>query len=81
VEEQPVWTTLDSDAEQVVKRPEVLHGEFPLKSGNSATQKLRADAVKMISSTYSKRYTVSEPRRKMNNEVSDLATMNPSVVR
>jgi hypothetical protein len=42
VEEQPVWTTLDGDAEEVVKRPEVLHGEFPLKSGNSATQKLRA---------------------------------------
>jgi hypothetical protein len=42
VEEQPVWTTLDSDAEEVVKRPEVLHDEFPLKSGNSATQKLRA---------------------------------------
>jgi hypothetical protein len=41
VEEQPVWTTLDGDAEEVVKRPEVLHGEFPLKSRNSATQKLR----------------------------------------
>jgi hypothetical protein len=39
------------------------------------------DAVKMISSTYSKRYIVSELRRKMNNEVSDLASMNPSVVR
>jgi hypothetical protein len=35
----------------------------------------------MISSTYSKRYTVSEPRRKMNNEVFDLVSMNPSVVR
>jgi hypothetical protein len=42
VEEQPIWTTLDGDAEEVVKRPEVLHGEFPLKSGNNATQKLRA---------------------------------------
>jgi hypothetical protein len=41
VEEQPVWTTLDGDAEEVVKRSEVLHGEFPLKSGNSVTQKLR----------------------------------------
>jgi hypothetical protein len=40
VEEQPIWMTLDSDVEEVVKRPEVLHGEFPLKSGNSATQKL-----------------------------------------
>jgi hypothetical protein len=37
VEEQPVWTTLDGDAEEVVKRPEILHGEFPLKSRNSAT--------------------------------------------
>jgi hypothetical protein len=42
VEEQPVWTMLDGDAEEVGKRPEVLHGKFPLKSGNSATQKLRA---------------------------------------
>jgi hypothetical protein len=42
VEEQPIWTMLDGDAEEVVKRPEVLHGEFPLKSGNSATQELRA---------------------------------------
>jgi hypothetical protein len=40
VEEQPVWTTLDSDAKEVVKWPEVLHSEFPLKSENSATQKL-----------------------------------------
>jgi hypothetical protein len=40
VEEQPICTTLDSDTEEVVKRPEV-HGEFLLKSGNSATQKLR----------------------------------------
>jgi hypothetical protein len=37
VEEQPVWTTLDGDAEEVVKWSDVLHGEFPLKSGNSAT--------------------------------------------
>jgi hypothetical protein len=42
VEEQPVWTTLDGDVEEVVKRPEVLHGEFQLKSGNGATQKHRA---------------------------------------
>jgi hypothetical protein len=40
VEEQPFWMMLDGDAEEVVKRPEVLHGEFPLKSENSATQKL-----------------------------------------
>jgi hypothetical protein len=38
-------------------------------------------AVKIISPTYSKRYTVSEPRRKMNNKVSELASMNPNVVR
>jgi hypothetical protein len=30
VEEHPIWTTLDSNAEEVVKRPEVLHHEFPL---------------------------------------------------
>jgi hypothetical protein len=41
VEEQPVWTTLDDDAKEVVKRPKVLHGEFLMKSRNSATQKLR----------------------------------------
>jgi hypothetical protein len=29
---------LDGDAEEVVKRPEVFHGEFPLKSGNGTTQ-------------------------------------------
>jgi hypothetical protein len=40
VEEQPACTTLDSDAEEVVKRHEVLYGEFLLKSRNSATQKL-----------------------------------------
>jgi hypothetical protein len=37
VEEQPVWTMLDGDAVEVLKGAEVLHGEFPLKSGNSAT--------------------------------------------
>jgi hypothetical protein len=42
VEEQPVWMTLDCDAEEVVKRPKIIHGEFLLKSGNSVTQKLRA---------------------------------------
>jgi hypothetical protein len=41
MEEQPVWTMLDGDAEEVVKRPEILHGEFPLKSRNSVMQKLR----------------------------------------
>jgi hypothetical protein len=38
MEEQTIWTTLDSDPEEVVKRPEVLHDEFPLKSGNGTTQ-------------------------------------------
>jgi hypothetical protein len=42
VEEQPIRMTLDGNAEEVVKRPKVLHGKFPLKSGNSATQKLCA---------------------------------------
>jgi hypothetical protein len=42
VEEHPVWTTLDGDAKEVVKRSEVLHDEFPLKSRNSATQKFCA---------------------------------------
>jgi hypothetical protein len=35
-------TTLDGDADEVVKRSEVLHGEFPLKRGNGTTQELRA---------------------------------------
>jgi hypothetical protein len=30
--------TLNGDAEEVVKRPEVLHGEFPLKSENGMAQ-------------------------------------------
>jgi hypothetical protein len=30
VKKQPVWTTLDGDAEEVVKRPKILHGKFPL---------------------------------------------------
>jgi hypothetical protein len=30
VEEHPIWTVLDSNAEEVVKQPEVLHREFPL---------------------------------------------------
>jgi hypothetical protein len=46
VEEQPIWTTLDGDAKEVVKWPEDLHGEFPLKSGNSAMYKLCAGGSK-----------------------------------
>jgi hypothetical protein len=30
VEEHLIWTTLDSNAEEVVKRLEILHHEFPL---------------------------------------------------
>jgi hypothetical protein len=42
VQEQPVRMPLDSDAEEVVKRPQILHRKFPLESGNGPTQKLRA---------------------------------------
>jgi hypothetical protein len=42
MEEQAIRTTLNGDAEEVVKRPEVLHGEFPLKSRNGTAQELRA---------------------------------------
>jgi hypothetical protein len=38
MEEETIWTTLDGDAEEVVKQPEVLHDEFLLKSGNGTTQ-------------------------------------------
>jgi hypothetical protein len=38
MEKQTIWTTLDGDAEEVVKRPEVFHGEFLLKSGNGMAQ-------------------------------------------
>jgi hypothetical protein len=38
MEEQTIRTMLDDDAEKVVKRPEVLHGKFPLKSGNGTVQ-------------------------------------------
>jgi hypothetical protein len=34
MEEQTIRTTLNGDVEEVVKRPEVIHSEFPLKSGN-----------------------------------------------
>jgi hypothetical protein len=30
VEEHPIWTVLDNNVEEVVKRPEVLHRAFPL---------------------------------------------------
>jgi hypothetical protein len=30
VEEHPIWTALDSNIEEVVKRPKVLHREFSL---------------------------------------------------
>jgi hypothetical protein len=42
MEEQTIRTTLDGAAKEVVKRPEVLHGEFLLKSGNGTTRELRA---------------------------------------
>jgi hypothetical protein len=42
VEEHLVWTMLDSNIVEVVKRPNVLHNEFPLWSRNSAAQKRRA---------------------------------------
>jgi hypothetical protein len=38
MEEQTIRMMLDGDAEEVVKRPEVLHGEFSMKSENSMTQ-------------------------------------------
>jgi hypothetical protein len=42
IEKQTSRTTLDGDAEEVVKRSKVLHGKFPLKSENGTTQELRA---------------------------------------
>jgi hypothetical protein len=38
MEEQTIWTTLDGDVEEVVKRLEVLHGKFSLKSKNGTVQ-------------------------------------------
>jgi hypothetical protein len=35
------------------------------------------EAVRIMSSIYNNRYIVSEPRWKMNREVSDLASANP----
>jgi hypothetical protein len=37
------------------------------------------DAVRIISSTYKRRYAVSEPRRRMKREASDLDSTNPMV--
>jgi hypothetical protein len=42
MEKQTSRTTLDDDVEEVVKWPEVLHSEFPLKSRNGTAQELRA---------------------------------------
>jgi hypothetical protein len=42
VQEQSVRMPLDSDAEEVVKRTQILHREFPLESGNGPAQELRA---------------------------------------
>jgi hypothetical protein len=42
MKKQTSRTTLDGDAEEVVKRPEILHGEFPLKNENGTVQELRA---------------------------------------
>jgi hypothetical protein len=42
MEKQTSRTTLDGDPDEVMKRPEVLHGKFPLKSGNGTAQELRA---------------------------------------
>jgi hypothetical protein len=42
VQEQSIRSPLDSDAKEVVKRPQILHREFPLESGNGLTQELRA---------------------------------------
>jgi hypothetical protein len=41
MEKQTSRTTLDGDAEEVVKQSEVLHVKFPLKSGNGMAQELR----------------------------------------
>jgi hypothetical protein len=38
MEEQTSRTMLNGDAEEVVKRSDVLHGEFPLKRGNGTMQ-------------------------------------------
>jgi hypothetical protein len=42
MEEQTIRTMLDGDAEEVVKRPKILHGEFSLKSGNGTAKELCA---------------------------------------
>jgi hypothetical protein len=42
MEKQTSRTMLDGDAKEVVKRSEVLHDEFPLKSVNGTAQELCA---------------------------------------
>jgi hypothetical protein len=39
------------------------------------------EAIKMMSSMYSSRYTISEPRWKINKEVSELASTKPKDVK
>jgi hypothetical protein len=38
MKQQTIRTTLDGDAEELLKQPEFLHGEFPLKSRNAMVQ-------------------------------------------
>jgi hypothetical protein len=66
----------DSNAEEMVKRPEVLHHEFRCRAEIVWRRSTVLEAVRMISSTQRNMYTVSAPRRKMNNEVSALASTN-----
>jgi hypothetical protein len=42
VQEQPARMPLDIDAEEMMKRPQILHREFQLESGNGPTQELHA---------------------------------------
>jgi hypothetical protein len=51
MEEQTIRTTLNGDAEEVVKRPEVLHGEFPQRAEMVRRSSSVLDAIRMISST------------------------------
>jgi hypothetical protein len=51
VEEQPVWTTLNGDAEEVVKRPVVFMANFRWSAEMVRRRSAVLDAVKMISST------------------------------
>jgi hypothetical protein len=78
VQEQPIGMPLHNDAEEVVKRPRSFIANSHWRAEIVRHRSSVLEAIRIMSSTYKNRYTVSELRRKTNREVSNLASANPS---